>query len=105
MHDILLNLGLQAHSLCFCLCDGFSYLWTLSPSNDLWLVVHSITSTRTLLSISKMLMIGEKTFVLLHLTLLTLSSVISVNNLLLGVVVHVVSGFLSVVSNGMPLRF
>jgi len=50
-------------------------------------------------------MIGEKTLVLLHLTLLMLPSVINVNNFLLGVVVHVVSGFVSVVGNGMSLRF
>lgn len=39
MHDILSNSSLQAHPLCICLCDGFSYLWTLGPSNDLWLFV------------------------------------------------------------------
>jgi hypothetical protein len=51
-------------------------------------------------------MIGEKTLVLLHLTLLMFPSVLSVvNNLLLGVVVHVVSGFVGVVGNGISLRF
>jgi hypothetical protein len=48
-------------------------------------------------------MIGEKTLVLLHLTLLMLPSV--VNNLLLGVVVHDVSGVVGVVDNGISLRF
>ncbi len=43
---------------------------------------------------------------LLHLTLLMFPSVLSVvNNLLLGVVVHVVSGFVGVVGNGISLRF
>jgi len=51
-------------------------------------------------------MIGEKTLVFLHLTLLMFPSVISVvNNFLLGVVVHVVNGFVGVVGNGMSLRF
>ncbi len=68
--------------------------------------MHSITSTRTLLSLFQILMIVENTLVFLHLTLLMLPSVISVvNNFLLGVVVHVVNGFVGVVGNEMFLKF
>ncbi len=66
--------------------------------------MHSIASTRTLLCLSKILMIGENTLVFLHLTLLMLPSIINVvTNFLLSVVVHVVN--VGIVGNGMSLRF
>jgi hypothetical protein len=68
--------------------------------------MHSIASTRTLLCLSKILMIGENTLVFLHLTLLMFLSIINVvNNFLLSVVVHVVNGFVGVVDNEMSLKF